>query len=210
MRKGLLLAYGLIAALVNRTPGLADGPPRLVVLGDSLAAGYDLPRDAAFPVRLETALRAAGLEVQVENAAVSGDTSSGGLARLDWALNGRPAAVLVELGANDALRGVDPKVTEANLDAILSRLKARGVKVLLAGMRAPPNWGPEYREAFDSLYPRLAARHGVAFYPFFLEGVAAVPGLNQPDGNHPTAEGVDEIARRILPAAKKLLSAGIP
>ncbi|MEO5336990.1 MAG: arylesterase [Magnetospirillum sp. WYHS-4] len=199
----ILSTLGVLAALVN--PAAAE-PVRVVALGDSLTAGYNLPRDAAFPVRLEAALRKDGLDVRVENAGVSGDTTAGGLARLDWALGGKPQAVVVELGANDALRGVDPRQTEANLDTLLARLKARGIKVLLAGMKAPPNWGPEYRQAFDGLYSRLAERHGVLLYPFFLEGVAAVPGLNQDDGIHPTAAGVDEIVRRILPFVKSLLS----
>lgn len=205
----LLVTFGFLAALVNLGPARAE-PLRLVALGDSLTAGYNLPPDAAFPIRLEKALRAEGLDIRVDNAGVSGDTSTSGLARLDWALDGKPDGVILELGANDALRGIPPELTEANLDRILSRLKANGIPVLLAGMLAPPNWGPEYRKAFDSLYPRLAAKHGVAFYPFFLDGVAAVPHLNQDDGNHPTAEGVDEIVRRMLPAAKALLEGKVP
>lgn len=207
MTNRLLVTFGLLAALVNLSPAQADSL-RLVALGDSLTAGYNLPPDAAFPARLEKALRATGLDVRVDNAGVSGDTSTSGLARLDWALDGKPDGVILELGANDALRGIPPDLTEANLDKILSRLKAKGIPVLLAGMRAPPNWGPEYRRAFDSLYSRLAARHGVALYPFFLDGVAAVPHLNQDDGNHPTAAGVDEIVRRILPTVKLLLDTG--
>jgi len=158
--------------------------------------------------RLEAALRKEGLDVDVINAGVSGDTTAGGLARLDWVLasvNGGADAVIVELGANDGLRGVDPRTTEANLDAILSRLRNRDVAVLLAGMWAPPNLGREYADAFNAIYPRLAKKHGVALYPFFLDGVAAEAALNQGDGIHPNAAGVAVIVERILPAAKALV-----
>lgn len=185
---------------------------RLLVLGDSLAAGYGLPRQDGFAAQLERALRADGLDVTVINAGVSGDTSAGGLARLDWVLesagSGGPGAVIVELGANDGLRGFDPDVTYRNLDRIVSRLSERGLPILIAGMRAPPNLGREYVEAFDAVFPRLAARHDVPLYPFFLDGVAADPNLNQADGIHPNREGVAEIVGRITPAVKELLKQG--
>lgn len=185
-------------------------PLRLLALGDSLTAGYGVAADAAFPVQLERALRAEGYDVAVLNAGVSGDTSAGGRARLDWALADKPRFAIVELGANDGLRGLAPKVTEQNLDDILTRLGKAGVKVLLTGMLAPPNYGPDYAQSFAALFPRLAQRHGVAFYPFFLDGVARDPRLNQPDGLHPTRDGVAEIVRRILPSVKAVLGPPAP
>lgn len=170
-----------------------------MVLGDSLTAGFGLPREDAFPARLEAALRAGGHAWQVIDAGVSGDTGAGGLARLDWVLADEPEVVIVELGANDGLRGLPTAQMEANLDAILTRTGESGAAILLAGMRAPANFGPDYEAAFRAVYERLAARHGVAFYPFFLEGVAMEPDLNQSDGIHPNAAGVAEIVRRILP-----------
>lgn len=178
---------------------------RLMVFGDSLAAGYGLPQEEAFPMRLEAALRRAGHQVTVINAGVSGDTSAGGLARLDWALHDRPDLVIVELGGNDALRGLDPEQTCANLDAILSRFKTEGVAVLLAGMRAPRNLGHDYYSKFDRIYSALAAKHDVPLYPFFLDGVATDPALNQADGIHPNARGVAVIVERILPSVRALL-----
>ena len=175
------------------------GEPRIVVLGDSLTAGFGLAREDAFPARLEAALRAEGHRWRVVDAGVSGDTSAGGLARLDWVLADRPEIVIVELGANDGLRGLPTERMEANLDAILARIGESGASILLAGMRAPANFGADYAAAFRAVYERLAARHRVALYPFFLEGVAMEPALNQPDGIHPNAAGVDEIVRRILP-----------
>jgi acyl-CoA thioesterase I len=174
-------------------------PVRVVALGDSLTAGYGLPQAAAFPVVLERELKKRGVPVAIENAGVSGDTASGGRDRLDWSVADGTNLVIVELGANDALRGLDPKVTEAALDDILTRLKARGIAVILAGMRAPPNNGPAYVRDFDALYPRLASKHGVPLYPFFLDGVAGDPRLNLPDGIHPTAAGIEEIVKRMLP-----------
>jgi acyl-CoA thioesterase I len=207
--------YGLRRWLVNLTAllllfpytALAQERTRLVVLGDSLTAGYGLPRgEEAFPVRLEAWLKQAGVDVQVINAGVSGDTTAGGLARLDWALGSpSPQYAVVALGANDGLRGLAPAAMEQNLDAILARLKARGVKVLLAGMYAPRNFGREYAAEFDAVFQRLATRHGVAFYPFFLEGVAADPSLNQADGIHPNARGVERIVERIGPHIRRLL-----
>ncbi len=187
-------------------PAGAEAPTtRIAVLGDSLTAGYGLPVGDAFPSRLEAALRAEGIAVEVLSAGVSGDTTAGGRARLDWVLADRPDAVIVELGANDGLRGIDPEATFANLDAIVARLKAERIAVLLAGMRAPPNLGREYGAAFNDIYPRLAAKHGVPLYPFFLAGVAARPELNQTDGMHPNARGVAVIVERIAPHVKRLL-----
>jgi acyl-CoA thioesterase I len=184
----------------------ADAPVRIVALGDSLTAGFGLPPEATFPARLEVALRARGLAAEVTNAGVSGDTASGGLARLDWSVPEGTHAVIVELGANDALRGVDPAVTRSALDAILRRLGERHIAVLLTGMRAPPNMGADYVRAFDAVFPALAAAHDVVFDPFFLDGVAADRALNQPDGLHPTAGGVEAIVRRILPKAEELVA----
>ncbi len=172
---------------------------RIVVLGDSLTAGYGLPREDAFPARLEAALRAEGHAWRVIDAGVSGDTSAGGLARLDWVLADAPEVVIVELGANDGLRGLPTDRMESNLDAILTQIGEAGAATLLAGMRAPANFGAEYEAAFHAVYERLAGKHGVAFYPFFLEGVAMEPALNQGDGIHPNAAGVAEIVRRIVP-----------
>ncbi len=172
---------------------------RLVAFGDSLTAGYNLPASAAFPAVLERALKAKGLNVVVENAGVSGDTASAGRDRLDWSVADGTHLVIVELGANDALRGLDPRVTEAALDDILTRLKARRMDAILAGMLAPPNNGPDYARAFNGIYARLAEKHRVPLYPFFLDGVAGVPRLNLPDGIHPTAAGVEEIVKRMLP-----------
>jgi acyl-CoA thioesterase-1 len=177
---------------------------RILALGDSLTAGYGLPAADAFPSQLERALNASGVKAKLINAGVSGDTSAGGLARLDWALNDKPDAVLLCLGANDALRGLDPAAMEANLDRILGRLRARGLPVLLAGMLAPPNMGAEYGRQYNAVFPRLAEKHGTLFYPFFLDGVAAVPVLNQADGMHPNADGVAVIVERILPRVKEL------
>jgi acyl-CoA thioesterase-1 len=183
----------------------AAAPLRILAFGDSLTAGYGLAESEAFPARLQAALAKAGVEAEIINGGVSGDTTAGGLARLDWSLADRPDLVLLELGANDGLRGIDPKDTEANLDAILTRLAQDGIPVLFAGMLAPPNLGPEFGAEYNALFPRLAERHKVTFYPFFLDGVARVPDLNQSDGLHPTAAGVDVIVERILPALLKVI-----
>jgi acyl-CoA thioesterase-1 len=189
----------------------------LLVIGDSLTAGYGLARDDGFPAQLQRALTARGLAVQVRDGGVSGDTSAGGRARLAWMLgtpaqqppdagaDAGPDAVIVQLGANDALRGIDPGVTYGNLSAMLRELTARGLPVLIAGMRAPPNLGGDYQKRFDSIYPRLAEAYSIPLYPFFLDGVAAVPALNQADGTHPNAKGVAEIVRRITPAVAALV-----
>jgi acyl-CoA thioesterase I len=176
-----------------------DAPVKLAVLGDSIAAGYGLSPDQAFPVRLQAALAAQGRKVTVLNHGVSGDTTAGGLERVDWMLADKPDIVLVALGGNDMLRGTDPAATERNLDAIITKLKAAGVEVWLAGMVAPRNFGPEYTKAFDSLYGRLAAKYDVPLYPFLLDGVAQVDGLNQADGIHPNTKGVDVLVERLLP-----------
>lgn len=178
---------------------------KLAVLGDSLTAGYGLPSGAAFPARLQLALKEKGIETEMVNAGVSGDTTSGGRDRLDWSIPQGTQAVIVELGANDALRGVDPKVSRAALDDILKKLKARNIAVLLCGMYAPPNFGADYARAFNGIYPELAKTHDVPLYPFFLTGVVGVAGLNQPDGLHPTAAGVDMIVKQILPTVEAFL-----
>jgi acyl-CoA thioesterase I len=177
----------------------------LVALGDSLSAGYLLPADAAFPVQLEKALRAKGRQVTVINAGVSGDTATGGLDRLDWSVPQEASGVIIELGANDALRGLDPDRTRVALETMITRLKARGIGVMLSGMRAPPNMGAAYTAKFDAIYPDLAAKHGLILDPFFLEGVAGNRELNLADGIHPTAEGVKRITARILPLVERFL-----
>ncbi len=188
-----------------QTPAVGVKPLKVVVLGDSLSAGYGLPAASAFPVKLQTALRAKGIAVDIDNAGVSGDTSSGGLGRLDWSVPDGTDAVIVELGANDALRGIDPDVTRKALGEIIQRLQARRIAVFLCGMLAPPNYGAEYAARFNAIYPDLAKQYGVPLDPFFLEGVAADAALNQADGMHPTAAGVDRIVARILPAVEAFL-----
>lgn len=184
----------------------ADGPVKIVVLGDSLSAGYGLPVQSAFPTKLAQALEAKGIAVAMTNAGVSGDTASGGLGRVDWSVPPGTEAVIVELGANDALRGIDPAVTRTALDGILKKLKDRKIAVLLAGMYAPRNLGPEYSRDFDAIFPRLAETYGTVFYPFFLDGVATDDKLNQRDGIHPNAAGVDVIVARILPKVEELIA----
>jgi acyl-CoA thioesterase I len=192
-----------------QTPAAAHvtKPIKMVVLGDSLSAGLGLPAPAAFPARLQKALEAKGIAVDMINAGVSGDTSSGGRDRLDWSVPEGTEAVILELGANDALRGTDPAVTRAALSDILTRLKARKIAVLMCGMVAPPNYGSDYAARFNAIYPDLAKSFAVPLYPFFLEGVAANRKLNQGDGMHPTAEGVDIIVKNILPTVQALVGA---
>jgi acyl-CoA thioesterase-1 len=192
-----VLAQGSVAVTAR--------PIKMVVLGDSLSAGYGLPAGAAFPVRLQKALDTKGIKVDMVNAGVSGDTSSGGRDRLDWSVPEGTEAVIVELGANDALRGTDPAVTRAALSDILTRLKARGIAVLMCGMVAPPNYGTDYADRFNAIYPDLAKSFAVPLYPFFLEGVATDAKLNQADGMHPTAEGVDIVVKNILPTVEAFL-----
>jgi len=184
----------------------AQAPIKLAILGDSLTAGYGLPAEAAFPAKLQKALREKGIKVEILNAGVSGDTTSSGRDRLDWSIPEGTEAVIVELGANDALRGLDPKITKSALEDIIKRLKARGIAVMLAGMYAPRNYGPAYAAKFDPIYPDLAKAHDVPLYPFFLDGVAGEAKLNLPDGIHPTAEGVDIMVARMLPAVEGFLN----
>jgi acyl-CoA thioesterase I len=204
----LVLGLALIAAgpALAQTPAVnAARPIKMVVLGDSLSAGLGLLASAAFPERLEKSLRTNGIAVDMTNAGVSSDTSSGGRDRLGWSVPDGTDAVIVELGANDALRGIDPAVTRSALSDILTRLKARGIAVLLCGMIAPPNYGADYSARFNTIYPDLAKAFAVPLYPFFLEGVATDAHLNQADGLHPTAEGVDVIVRNILPTVQAFL-----
>jgi len=201
-----LLALAAALALLPALPrGAQAAPQKLLAYGDSLIHGYGLGPAEVFPAQLEQALRAAGREVTVINGGNSGDTTAAGLARVDWTLAERPDAVLLLLGANDFLRGLDPKETAANLRALLLRFQAEGLPVLLAGMLAPQNLGADYAAEFDAIYPTLAAEFDALLYPFFLEGVALDPALNQPDGIHPNAAGVAVIVGRILPSVEALL-----
>jgi acyl-CoA thioesterase-1 len=179
--------------------------PVILSFGDSLTAGYGLMPEQAFPARLEAWLGAHGVPVRVVNAGVSGDTTAGGLARLDWALADKPDLVILALGANDALRGIDPATVRANLDKMLDKIKATGAKVLVLGMLAPPNWGEAYYRAFDKIFPELAHAHQATLYPFFLEGVAMKPELNQPDGLHPNERGIEVLVDRIGPVVAGLV-----
>jgi acyl-CoA thioesterase-1 len=197
-----------VSSTFAQAPAAGAGKPiKMVVLGDSLSAGLGLSASAAFPARLKQSLKIKGIDVDMINAGVSGDTSSGGRDRLDWSVPEGTDAVILELGANDALRGTDPKVTRAAMTDILARLKARKVAVLLCGMLAPPNYGSDYSARFNAIYPDLAKSFGVPLYPFFLEGVAADARLNQADGLHPTAEGVDVIVKNILPTVEAFVGA---
>jgi acyl-CoA thioesterase-1 len=215
----LAFAYGRFAALVNSlllvfllaplggsAPANAQSlPVRIAVLGDSLAAGYGIKPGQAFPMRLEALLKAQGRNVTILNQGVSGDTTAGGLDRLDWMLADKPDIVLVELGGNDALRGIDPATTEKNLAAIIEKLQAAHVTVWLAGMMAPRNLGSDYVKAFDGLYKRLAEKYKVPLYPFILDGLVQDPSLVQADGIHPTPKGAEIIADHLLPFVTKNL-----
>ena len=198
-------ALALLCGLVGAAQAQAAAGT-LLVLGDSLGAGYGLPSGQGFVARLQAALRDRGHDIRVVNGSISGDTKAGGRARLDWALSSRPDFVIVALGGNDGLRGLDPERTRSNLRAILERLRQGNIPVLLAGMRAPRNLGPEYEAAFNSAYPELARQYGAVLYPFFLDGVALDPALNQPDLIHPNAAGVAVIVERILPFVERLLT----
>jgi acyl-CoA thioesterase-1 len=203
----LLLGLAAVTAPLDSRPAEAQTRPiRIVALGDSLTAGFGLAPSEAFPAQLERALAQRGHRVTIANAGVSGDTAAGGLARLDWSVPEGTDAVILELGANDALRGSDPARAEAALDAILTRLGQRRIPVLLAGMRAPRQLGPDYTQAFDAIYPRLARRHGAILYPFFLEGVAGERSLNLLDGIHPTGQGIARIVQGILPKVEQLIA----
>jgi acyl-CoA thioesterase-1 len=202
----LILALLMTGTAYAQAPTVAPAKPvKMVVLGDSLSAGLGLQAAAAFPARLQKSLESKGIKVDMTNAGVSGDTASGGRDRLDWSIPDGTDMVIVELGANDALRGTDPAVTRAALSDILTRLKARKIAVLLCGMLAPPNYGKDYADRFNAIYPELAKAFDVPLYPFFLDGVAAEKKLNQADGIHPTAEGVDLIVKNILPTVEALL-----
>jgi acyl-CoA thioesterase-1 len=206
-----MAVLGVLMAVMSADPVAAQAlataakPIKLAVLGDSLTAGYGLPAAAAFPVRLQKALKDKGIEVDAVNAGASGDTASGGRDRLDWSIPEGTEAVIVELGANDALRGIDPAVTRAALEDIIKKLQARRIPVMLCGMYAPRNLGPDYVAKFDPIYPELAKAYDVPLYPFFLDGVAGDQTLTQPDGLHPTAAGVDDIVTRILPTVQAFL-----
>ena len=205
-----LRRYGAVALVFN--VALMFDPiigfartPELLAFGDSLTAGLGLPASQAFPARLEARLREQGIDVHIVNAGVSGDTTTDGLARIDWSLAGKPDFVILALGANDALRGIDPKIVRANLGKMIDKIQASGAKLLLLGMLAPANWGAEYEHEFDRIYPELAKAHGVPLYPFFLDGVAMDPSLNQPDGLHPNEHGVAILVDRIAPLVAKMI-----
>lgn len=204
--RALLFNLVMVFCLISAAADAAE--KRLLLLGDSLTAGYGLPQEDGFAAQLQRALRARGHAVQVINAGVSGDTSAGGLARLGWSLADKPTHAMVELGANDALRGLSPAAMEENLDGIITGLTDAGAKVLLAGMVAPRNLGPEYQAAFEGTFPRLAEKHQIALYPFFLKGVPGKPELIQADGLHPNAAGVAVIVERMMPVMEALLATG--
>jgi acyl-CoA thioesterase-1 len=196
-------AFGLVFAT---SPASNQRVPKIVAFGDSLTSGYGVAASDAFPVKLQKALAAKGIKVDIVNAGVAGDTASGGLARLDWSVPAGTDAVILELGANDALRGVDPAVTRKALDEILERLKQRGIPVLLCGMYAPPNMGDEFVQTYRDMYPALAQRYGAILYPFFLDQVATKAELNQADGLHPNPKGVNRIVEDILPKVEELIA----
>lgn len=202
----LLALSACLLAAVSPAANAADRPLRIIAFGDSLTAGYGLPASAAFPAQLQKALEMTGRKIVIENAGVSGDTSQAGLDRLDWSIGDGVDGVIVELGANDALRGLDPAQTRSALDQIIVRLKARKIPVMLAGMRAPPNMGADFQQRFDSIFPDLAREHGLILYPFFLDGVAGRRELNQNDGIHPTADGIRLIVERILPSVERFIA----
>lgn len=202
----LLAVVQFVAALPDQSARAQAAPLKIVAFGDSLTAGFRLPAADSFPAQLERALKAKGHQVEVINAGVSGDTTAAGLERLDWAVPPGTQAVILELGANDALRGLSPAAARKNLDIILTRLGKAGARVLFAGMHAPRNMGEAYVTEFDRIFPELATRHAVMLYPFFLDGVAMQPALNLDDGLHPNRDGVAEIVRRILPLVEQLIA----
>lgn len=205
----LLISWSLAAMPLLMNPASATEPPKealtILAVGDSLTAGFRLKPNESFPAQLQMALQAKGYKVSVGNAGISGDTTAGGRNRLAWALEPKPDAVILELGANDALRGIKPAEARANLDAMLQTLQESRIPVLLAGMKAPGNWGADYVKDFDAIFPDLAKKYDAALYPFFLEGVALDPAYILDDGLHPSAAGVAEIVKRILPDVEALL-----
>ena len=207
----LLLVNALLVAL-NLSTARSESPKALhiVAFGDSLTSGYGVRPKDAFPAQLQKQLKAAGHDVVVTNGGVAGDTTADGLKRLDWAVPDGTDAVILELGGNDALRAVDPKETRANLEKIIATLKKRNIPILLAGMVSPANWGDNYSDDFDKIFPDLAKEHGLVFYPFFLEGVALDAKLNQDDGMHPNSKGVGEIVKRIMPSVEELIGRAAP
>lgn len=202
---GLLAILFNAAILLFAVPAEAKTPVKIVAFGDSLTAGYLLKPDDSFPAQLARALSAKGYAVDVTNAGVSGDTTAAGLERFDWAIPAGTEAVILELGANDALRGQSPAAAKSNLDQIITKLKDRNIAVLLTGMLAPTNWGAAYARDFDGMYQELATKHGLLLYPFFLEGVALDKSLNLDDGLHPNGKGVAKIVENILPKVEELL-----
>jgi acyl-CoA thioesterase I len=201
-------AIAALAILLGATIGGSGAIAKtaeILAFGDSITAGFGLPQQQAFPARLEAKLRADGLAVHIVNAGNSGDTTADGLARLDWALAEKPDIVILELGANDALRGLDPAAARANLEKMIGKIQASGAKVLLAGMQAPANFGEDYRQAFNRIYPELAEAHGIVLVPFVLDGVALDPQLNQPDGLHPNERGVAIMVDNIAPYVARLI-----
>jgi acyl-CoA thioesterase-1 len=200
------LVLSVLIVLLGAVP-VAAAPVKILMLGTSLTQGYGLPPGTEIPAVLQTSLKAKGIDAKIINAGVSGDTSAGGLARLDWSLADHPDAAIIELGSNDALRGISPDVTEKNLGAILSKLKVQKIPVLLLGMKAPRNLGPEYARAFDPIYPKLSKQYGALLYPFVLDGVALNAKLNQADDIHPNPQGVKIIVARLLPDVLKLVAA---
>jgi acyl-CoA thioesterase-1 len=205
LQVGLLAVLFNAAILLNLTAAEAKTPVKLVAFGDSLTAGYLLRPDESFPAQLSKSLTAKGYAVDVVNAGVSGDTTAAGLERFEWAIPQGTEAVILELGANDALRGQSPTAAKANLDAIITKLKQRNIAVLLTGMLAPKNWGADYARDFDGMFQDLADEHGLLLYPFFLEGVALDKSLNLDDGMHPNGKGVEKIVQNIMPAVEDLL-----
>ena len=204
-RFNVLLVFTLLYCTLHTVAWAASDQSRILALGDSLTAGYGLSQSDSFPAQLTRKLHDAKVYATIVNAGVSGDTTSGALQRLDWLMDGPYDLAIVELGANDALRAVDPALTRKNLDRIVKKLKALGIPVLLAGMKAPRNLGPDYADRFDQIFPDLAQKHNINFYPFFLDGIAAKPAFNQADGMHPNAEGVAIIAERMVPFVIKAL-----
>src|SRR6476660_4849053 len=211
MMRGFKTLLSIVLLLIVAGAGqVLAAPVKILALGSSLTQGYGLPPGTEFTVQLQAALKKAGIDAVVTNAGVSGDTSAGGLSRLDWSLADHPDAVILELGSKDMLRGISPEVTEKNLRAILTRLRSAHVKVLLTGMHAQRNLGADYVRQFDTIYPRLAKDYDVLFYPFFLDGVALNPKLNQADGMHPNPAGVKVVVARMLPLVSKLVLSSKP